>query len=122
MNTQFTGAVEGAGDLFGMFHDTDAAKSLMKYLVTAPAQDIWVKAGGALSANSKATSYPDDISKRSAALLANAKSFVFDASDLMPTAMNAAFWTAIVDYTKDPTKLDSILTSLDKVQTDSYTQ
>ena len=122
IDAKYTGAVEGAGDLFGMFHDTEAAKSLMKYLVTAPAQDVWVKLGGALSANKNATSYPDDIAKRSAALLTNAKVFAFDASDLMPTAMNAAFWTAIVDYTKDPTKLDSILTSLDKVQTDSYTQ
>jgi alpha-glucoside transport system substrate-binding protein len=114
------GAVEGAGDLFGMFHDTDAAKSLMKYLVTAPAQDIWVKIGGALSANKNATSYPDDIAKRSAALLTSAKTFVFDASDLMPTAMNAAFWTAILDYTKDHSKLESILANLDKVQADAY--
>ena len=85
INPQFTGAIEGAGDLFGMFHDTPAAKSLMAYLVTAPAQDIWVKHGGALSANKNATTYPDDISKRSAALLQNAKIFAFDASDLMPT-------------------------------------
>jgi alpha-glucoside transport system substrate-binding protein len=120
INTQFAGSVEGAGDLFGMFHDTDAAKSLMKYLVTAPAQDIWVKAGGALSANKNATSYPDDISKRSAALLTNAKNFVFDASDLMPSAMNSAFWTAMLDVTKDPTKLDSVLASLDKVQASAY--
>jgi len=26
----------------------------------------------------------------------------------------------VLDYANDPTKLDSILTSLDKVQTDSY--
>ena len=58
----FDTAVEGAGDLFGMFHDTDAAKSLMKYLVTAEAQDIWVARGGALSPNKNATSYPDQIS------------------------------------------------------------
>ena len=64
--------------------------------------------------------FPDDIAKRSADLLASAKIFAFDASDLMPTAMNAAFWTAILDYTKDPSKLDSILQSLDKVQTDAY--
>jgi len=120
IDAKYTGAVEGAGDLFGMFHDTEPAKSLMKYLVTAPAQDIWVKAGGALSANKNATSYPDDIAKRSAALISNAKIFAFDASDLMPTAMNAAFWTAVVDYTKDPSKLDSILTNLDKVQVDAY--
>jgi alpha-glucoside transport system substrate-binding protein len=120
IDPQFTGAVEGAGDLFGMFKDTEEAKSLMKYLVTAPAQDVWVKIGGALSANKNATSYPDDIAKRSAELLTNAKVFAFDASDLMPTAMNQAFWTAILDYTKDPGKLDTILADLDKVQTDSY--
>jgi alpha-glucoside transport system substrate-binding protein len=120
INSQYSGAVEGAGDLFGMFHDTDAAKSLMKYLVTAPAQDIWVKIGGALSANKNAADYPDDISKRSADLLSNAKIFVFDASDLMPTAMNAAFWTAILDFTKDQSQLDSILANLDTVQADAY--
>ena len=88
-------------------------------LVTAPAQNIWVKAG-ALSANKNATSYPDDIAKRSAELLTNAKIFAFDASDLMPVAMNNAFWKAILDYTKDPSKLDSILAELDKVQVGAY--
>lgn len=120
INPANAGAVEGAGDLFGMFHDTEEAKSLMKYLVTAPAQDIWVKKGGALSANKKATSYPDAIAKRSAELLTNAKIFVFDASDLMPTAMNAAFWKAMLDYVDDPSRLDAILADLDKVQADAY--
>jgi alpha-glucoside transport system substrate-binding protein len=122
INPSYTGAVEGAGDLFGMFHDTDAAKSLMKYLVTAQAQDIWVKAGGALSANKNATDYPDNISKRSAQLLTGAKIFVFDASDLMPQAMNNAFWTAMLTVTKDPSKLDATLADLDKTQSTAYTQ
>jgi alpha-glucoside transport system substrate-binding protein len=120
INSQYTGAIEGSGDLFGMFHNTPAAASLMAYLVTAPAQDIWVKIGGALSANKNATDYPDDISKRSAELLTNAKIFVFDASDNMPTAMNDAFWSGIVDYVKDPSKLDSILQNLDSVQSSAY--
>ena len=120
INSQFTGAVEGAGDLFGMFHDTPAARSLMAYLVTAPAQDIWVKIGGALSANKNATDYPDDISKRSAEILQNAKIFVFDASDLMPTAMSGAFNAAIVKYVQNPGDLDAILADLDKTQADAY--
>jgi len=122
INSQYTGAVEGAGDLFGMFHDTPAAKSLMAYLVTAPAQDIWVKAGGALSANKNATDYPDEISKRSAEILQNAKIFVFDASDLMPSAMNDAFWKGVTQYVKDPSKLDTILAALDSTQKDAYAQ
>ncbi len=120
INSQYSGAVEGAGDLFGMFHDTPQAKALIKYLVTPEAQSIWVGIGGALSANKKVTNYPDDISKRSAELLTSAKTFVFDASDLMPTAMNDAFWKATVTYTQHPDQLDSLLASLDKSQTDAY--
>jgi alpha-glucoside transport system substrate-binding protein len=120
IDPQYAGAVEGAGDLFGMFHDTPAAKSLMKYLVTAEAQDIWVKAGGALSANKNAKSYPDDISKRSADILANAKTFAFDASDLMPKAMNDAFWKAMVALTGGSKSVDQVLADLDKEQKDAY--
>ncbi len=120
INAQFSGAVEGAGDLFGMFHNTPASASLMAYLVTAPAQDIWVKIGGAISANKNATDYPDAISKRSAQLLASAKTFVFDASDMMPTAMNAQFWTDIVTYVQHPDRLDALLADLDKTQKDAY--
>lgn len=119
INSQYAGAVEGAGDIFGMFHDTPAAKSLMKYLVTADAQKIWVGIGGALSANKNVTNYPDDIAKRSAELLTNAKIFVFDASDLMPTSVNSAFWSGILEYTQDPSKLDSILANLDQVTADA---
>jgi alpha-glucoside transport system substrate-binding protein len=121
IDAQYSGAVEGAGDLFGMFHDTAAAKSLMKYLVTAQAQDIWVKLGGALSANKNANSYPDDISKRSAEILANAKSFVFDASDSMPQAMNDAFTRAMVSMTNGTKTVDRTLADLDAVQKDAYT-
>jgi alpha-glucoside transport system substrate-binding protein len=121
INSQHAGAVEGAGDLFGMFNDTPAAKSLMRYLVTAQAQDVWVKIGGALSANKNATSYPDDISKRSAEILTNAKIFVFDASDLMPTAMNDAFWRGMVALTNGSKPLDQVLSELDAAQADAYT-
>jgi alpha-glucoside transport system substrate-binding protein len=122
INSQYAGAVEGAGDLFGMFHDTAAAKSLMKYLVTADAQDIWVKKGGALSANKNATSYPDEIGKRSAQILTDAKTFAFDASDLMPTAMNDAFWRGMVALTNGSKSVDQVLSELDATQADAYTQ
>jgi alpha-glucoside transport system substrate-binding protein len=103
-----------------MFHGTAAAKSLMKYLVTAKAQDIWVKKGGALSANKNATSYPDDIAKRSAGVLAGAKTFVFDASDSMPTAMNDAFFRGMVALTSGQKPVDAVLSDLDTAQKDAY--
>ena len=120
LNSAYAGATTGAGDLFGMFNDTPQARALMAYLVTADAQAIWVARGGALSANAKVTEYPDEIAKRSAELLAKAGVFRFDGSDLMPVAMNDAFWKAILDYVKTPANLDSILTNLDTVQTSAY--
>jgi alpha-glucoside transport system substrate-binding protein len=120
INSQLSGALEGAGDLFGMFHNTPQAAALINYLTTAPAQQIWVDIGGALSANKLVTKYPDDISSRSAQMLLNAKTFVFDASDNMPTDMNAAFWSSILDYVKNPNNLDSILSHLDQVQASAY--
>jgi alpha-glucoside transport system substrate-binding protein len=120
INTSFAGAVEGSGDLFGMFNDTPQAKSLIAYLATAQAQSIWVGKGGAISANKSVTNYPSDILKKAAGDLASAKIFRFDASDNMPQAMNDAFFKGIVDYTKDASKLDSVLTNLDTVQTSAY--
>jgi alpha-glucoside transport system substrate-binding protein len=46
--------------------------------------------------------------------------FRFDGSDLMPVAMNDAFWKAILDYVQDPSQLDAILANLDTVQTSAY--
>jgi alpha-glucoside transport system substrate-binding protein len=120
INPDFSTAVEGAGDLFGMFHATDAAKSLMKYLITAKAQDIWVKAGGALSANKNATDYPDEFSKNAGAAVANAKQFVFDASDQMPTAMNAAFLSHLVSLTSGSETVDEALKALQTIADDAY--
>lgn len=124
INTQFAGAVTGGGDSLAMFNDTPQAKALMQYLVTPQAQAIWpaIKGSGAISGSkSVATSiYPDDITKAAAQDLASAKIFRFDGSDLMPAAMGTAFLQAIEDFTKDQTKLDSILTSLDAVQQSAY--
>jgi len=121
-NEQYANAVEGAGDLFGMFHATDAAKSLMKYLVTAEAQDIWVARGGALSANKNATSYPDEISTTMGGMIANAEALVFDASDQMPSAMNAAFWSHMVSLTSGSETVDEALDALQEVADDAYAQ
>jgi alpha-glucoside transport system substrate-binding protein len=122
INPDFAGAFTGAGDLFGLFSDKAAAKDLLKYLTTAEAQQIWVDRGGALSGNTKVTTYPDEVSQRSAEILTGAKIFRFDGGDLMPQAMKAAFFRAMVDYTEDPSKLDTILTSLDEVAAGAYAQ
>jgi alpha-glucoside transport system substrate-binding protein len=113
---RFANNVTGGGDLFGMFRDTPQSRALMAYLLTPEAQEIWVRRGGALSVNARVTDYPDEISRRSAAILTNATRFRFDASDLMPQRVNEAFLQGVVDYVRDPASLDQILANIDEVQ------
>ena len=117
-------STEMAGDLFGMFNDTPQAEALIRYLVTPEAQDIWVKIGGAISPNKDVPldTYPDALSKKAAERLTSSEVAVFDASDMMPEAMNNAFWQAILNYVQNPQDLDSILQNLDSVQQSAYNQ
>ncbi len=118
---RFVNNVTGAGDLFGMFRDTPQSRALMSYLLTPDAQSIWVARGGALSVNVHVSDYPDDISSRAAAILANAERFRFDASDLMAQQVNEAFLQGVIDYVRDPSSLDAILQHIDGVQHSSLT-
>jgi alpha-glucoside transport system substrate-binding protein len=120
INPEFKGALTGGGDLFGLFSDKAAAKDLLKYLVTPEAQSIWAGRGGFVSANTKVTSYPNAVEQKSAEAITKATVFRFDGGDLMPSAMKAAFFRAMVDFAEDQSKLDSILASLDEVQKTAY--
>lgn len=121
VDPRYAGAVEVAGDLFGMFRDTPAARALMRYLATAEAQGIWVRRGGALSANRQvpAEAYPDPLARREAQIMANAPIVRFDGSDLMTPGVNDAFFRAILGFTQNPGRLDAILADLDQSQRDS---
>jgi alpha-glucoside transport system substrate-binding protein len=111
-----------AGDLFGMFNDTPQARALMQYLVTADAQAIWAERGGFLSANKMVDPavYPDQLTQQIGEMLTEATAVRFDASDLMPEAVNNAFWSGIMDFVSQPDSLDSILESSESAAQDAY--
>ena len=122
IDKKYAKAVEGAGDVCIMFNDTPQAEAFIKYFAGAKAQTFWVKSGSGLSANRSValSDYPDDLSRNAAKILTSAEMVVFDASDMMPSAMNQAFWGAVLDYVQNPQKLDSILEKLDKIREDVY--
>jgi alpha-glucoside transport system substrate-binding protein len=122
INTANAGSRVVAGDLFGMFKDTDAARQLINYLTTPEAQAIWVKRGGAISPNKKValSDYPDDLSRSIGQIMVDTKTPKFDAGDLMPNAMQADYWKAVLDYVNNPSQLDQILARLDQTQADAY--
>jgi alpha-glucoside transport system substrate-binding protein len=120
IDPEHAGSVIGAGDYMAMFNDTEQARALISYLATAEAQSIWTEMGGQLSGNRTVTNYPNDLQQRAGEVLANAEIFRFDGSDLMPQEMLQAFWTGILEYTQDPSTLDSVLESLDEAQASAY--
>jgi alpha-glucoside transport system substrate-binding protein len=119
-----SGAAIVVGDSFSMYNDTPQGRAFIKYMISPEAQSIWVERGGKLGVNKRVPldAYPDELARNAGEIIANAQIVRFDGSDLMPSAMNDAFWKAILDYVQDPGSLDSILANLDTVQQDAYTQ
>ena len=117
IDPQYKGSVTGGADLLVMFNDTEATRSLMEYLSTAAAQQIWVSRGGFVSTNNQVSldNYPDPLAAKVARQLTAAQVFRFDADDIWGGELQAAFWKGILDYIQAPSKLDSILQEIDAV-------
>lgn len=122
VNSQYQGAVTGGADVVVAMKNTEAVKKLVAYLATASAQEIWVKRGGFTSVNKSVTldAYPDAIAKASAQMLTAATTFRFGADDLMPSAVENAFWQAMLNYIQHPDQLDSILSSMESTAASAY--
>jgi len=113
------GNLNGFYDNVAMYNDTPAARKLMQYLATAPAQQIWANDGGTLGAI-KTLTYTDPVFKRAAEVANTAKNLLVTAGDFMPSDMQAAFWKSLLDVTKDPSSLNAVLAHLDQVQAAAY--
>jgi alpha-glucoside transport system substrate-binding protein len=120
IDPQYEGAVTGGADLLVMFNDTPAARSLMEYLSTGAAQQIWVGRGGFTSTNNQVNlnNYPDPLAAKVAQQLTNAQIFRFDADDIWGGELQNAFLRGILEYLEDPSRLDSILQQIEAVATE----
>ncbi|MCY4336462.1 MAG: ABC transporter substrate-binding protein [Litoreibacter sp.] len=93
--------VLGAGTLFAVTNPSDAATAFLDFLKLPIAHELWMAQGGFLTAHGGVNldTYADDSLRAQGAILQNATTFRFDASDLMPGEIGAgAFWTGMVDY------------------------
>jgi len=117
MDPQYKDAVTSGGDLLVMFNDSEASRSLMEYLASAEAQEIWVSRGGFTSPNKQVSlaSYPDALAAKVAEQVTSAEIVRFDADDIWGGDLQAAFWQGILDYLADPSELDSILQDIEAV-------
>ncbi|QOR70634.1 carbohydrate ABC transporter substrate-binding protein [Ruania alkalisoli] len=92
----------GGGDLAALMNGDDPDSiSVMQFLTSDSFGGPWAQAGGWLSPHSTfdASLYPDELTRRTAEIVADADVFRFDGSDLMPNAVGGGtFWTGMVDW------------------------
>ncbi len=105
-----------AGDIYAMFKDRPEVRAVMDFFSRGESLKGWLAAGGALSPHmdAKLEWYGSDIERGIAALVAEATSFRFDGSDLMPGAVGSgSFWKGMTDWISGTIDLDKALEEID---------
>ncbi len=116
VDEQYGTPVLVAGDIMAMFNDRPEVRALMEYFATGAGVEQWVKAGGAISPHNDSSLdwYTNDIDRRVAQSILDAKTVRFDASDLMPAEVGTgAFWKAMTDWVSGSIDLDTALKEID---------
>ena len=93
--------VLGAGTLFAITNPSEAAEAMIEFLKLPIAHELWMAQAGFLTAHAGVNleTYASDSERAQGEILAEATTFRFDASDLMPGEIGAgAFWTGMVDF------------------------
>ena len=93
--------VLGAGTVWAITEDSEAARVMIEFLKTPIAHEIWMAQSGFLTPHTGVDPalYGDETLRGMGEILLGATSFRFDASDLMPAEIGAgAFWTGMVEY------------------------
>jgi alpha-glucoside transport system substrate-binding protein len=93
--------VLGAGTLFSITNDSEAARVFIEWLKTPIAHEVWMGLSGFLTPHQGVNpeAFDDESLRAMNEILLEATTFRFDGSDLMPGEIGAgAFWTAMVDF------------------------
>ena len=93
--------VLGAGTMWSITNDNEAAQVFMQWLETPIAHEVWMAQSGFLTPYKDVNTelFGDPTIAQMNDILLNATTFRFDASDLMPGGVGAgSFWTGMVDY------------------------
>jgi len=104
-----------SGNLVSLAKDTPAGRAVIEFMMSAASVEAEVKAGNAIGPMNGVSLdwYPTPAQRGYAEILANADTFRFDGSDLMPGAVGAgSFWTGATDWVGGKS-LDEVLPAID---------
>jgi len=121
INPEHGNPTMGGGDFAAMYSDNPAANTFMQFLATAEAGEGWAALGGYLSPFAPVfdgSIYPSDSARTASEILANADSFRFDGSDVMPgdvgsSSQSGSFWIEMTDWIQGNQDLDTALADID---------
>jgi alpha-glucoside transport system substrate-binding protein len=116
IDPQYGKPVLVAGDMYVMFNDKPEAKALMEYFTLAQSVSGFLEEGGAFAVQQDVTPEMYKIPSEAAVaeVLAQATSFRFDGSDLMPGEVGAgSFWKGMTDWASGAADLDTVLKEID---------
>ena len=121
-NDTYGAPVVGGGDLLAAFADRPEVAAFMKFAAGVEANTIWAKTGAIVSPNKNVDlSVYNAVAAMDAAQVAEASAFVFDGSDLAPSAVGGdAMFVALQDFLAEPGDLMQILEDLEDVASRSY--
>lgn len=114
INPDYGTPIVGGGQLAVVFNDTDAVREFMNFIASEEGATVWVTAevGSIISPNLEVDidNYRDDCFALEAEQIRDARTFVFDGSDLMTGIFGEyAFFTALQDYLLNPNAMSEIL-------------
>jgi alpha-glucoside transport system substrate-binding protein len=118
-------AVVGAGNFIVMLKDSPAAQAFVEFLATPEAAEAWASRGGFASPNTNLdpSVYPDDLTRRTATQIAEAETFRFDLSDLVPAEFGATdgqgLWKLFQDFVQNPDDVDGISQQMEQAASQS---
>jgi alpha-glucoside transport system substrate-binding protein len=112
----------GGGDLAIMFKDSPEGRTFMQYIITKEAADIYAATGsGTPSKLVDSSKIANPIAKKLHEQIAAATVFLFDGSDLAPSALGGDFeFTALQDLVTHPNDVDRIATQLENFAKTAY--
>lgn len=109
--------LEVGGDQFVVFEGNDRpeVRKFIEFLGTPASVEPWATQGGSLFPHlgQDLSWYPTELEKTMAEAITTAAAARFDGSDNMDSAVNAAFWKGVTDWTSGARTLDEALADID---------
>jgi alpha-glucoside transport system substrate-binding protein len=116
------GSIEISGEALALLKDTPQGRAFMRYVAAPEFSALVAGTGQWIGANRRTdqSAYTTELSRRAAAVYAQAKTVRYAAQTAMPPAMSQAFLSAVLAYVKNPASLDAQLAKLDNVRQTAY--